>query len=128
MLCDALWVPRRKKGNFVLRIKENVNYSSKKYIKNSYHILWVKSWLKHVIKVILIKSTHLVLEFKSNHESMRKHRNNKFGYGIEVFIFLKSLLFHIPSKLNVLYWIPLFLFPKDNHRKRKKSYVIFKWW
>jgi hypothetical protein len=29
--------------------------------------------------------SNLVSKLKLNHESMRKHQNNKFGYGIEVF-------------------------------------------
>jgi hypothetical protein len=45
-----------------------------------------------------------------------KHQNNKFGYGIEVFPKNKLLLFLIPSKLNVLQYSLLFLFPKAIHK------------
>jgi hypothetical protein len=31
MPCDALWIPRKKKGEFCLKIKGNEKYSSKKY-------------------------------------------------------------------------------------------------
>jgi predicted glutamine amidotransferase len=44
--------------------------------------------------------SYLVLDLKSSNESMKKHRN-KHGYGIEVFLKSKMLLFHTPSKLNV---------------------------
>jgi hypothetical protein len=33
MLCDALWVPRKKKGEYCLRTRGNEKYSSKKYGK-----------------------------------------------------------------------------------------------
>jgi hypothetical protein len=54
-----------------------------------------------------------------------KHQNIKFGYGIEVFPKNKVLLFHVPSKLNVLQYSLLFFLPKDIHKK-KQFYVLFK--
>jgi hypothetical protein len=33
MSCDALWVPRRKKGEYCLRTRGNEKYSSKEYEK-----------------------------------------------------------------------------------------------
>jgi hypothetical protein len=41
MSCDALWVPRKKKGEYCLRTKENENYSSKKYGKLCYYLLYL---------------------------------------------------------------------------------------
>jgi hypothetical protein len=63
-----------------------------------------------------------------------KHQNNKFGYGIQTFPKNKVLLFHAPSKFNVLQCHLFFLFPKDIHKKNSpmfysnsngdKNYVI----
>lgn len=88
-----------------------------KYKKNP--IFWFWFGLKHIMKLILIKYTHLIIlisKFKTLIQLWKcekKPQNKKSGYGIEVFPKNKILLFHIP-KNSMFYHNPTIIpfFPK----------------
>jgi hypothetical protein len=95
--------------------------------KNFTLIFWSNFWLKHIIKLILIKSIHLNLlisSFRIKIESWKYEKNIKtknLKMELKLFQKKKMILFHTPTKLKILLRVILsfilFLLPRCNHLK-----------
>jgi hypothetical protein len=101
-------IPTRHKQHYEFQLKFRPWYGRQTINTKNISYILIYSRLKYIIKLILIKYAHsnlLISSFKTLIQSWKyekKHQNNKFSYGIEAFLENKSLLFHMPSKLNAL--------------------------